>query len=408
MNKKKLFLYLQECIKSIVDKFTMASNNLSTNASNLQTSGGLNNLKPPRLHGTPGAITLHRYFASDMHIYYGTVSPLISIFIISINFLLIVTLIKGKFRMSTHVMMISIAMADSFIGLVPLPFNVYAFGLKLETDYLSVTWCYVYEYMQKILPEILHLSSIHLTVGLGVERFIVVAFPLKAKRICTFRNGAIFSTIIFILSICSQIDLLTKASFKEFTIRHNTSNSTISGCLRSELIRTNTEYILRIVFLVFLPCLILVIFTILLLKKSKEIQQWRNTNIALAHRKSPTVNSLERLDLAVVLIMFCIVCTEVTVWTAFLISRVYNIRFTKVHTELVALGHIMFQITCPINFIVLCVLSSRFRDVLKDTTCCCLTQRRCSCLYKDRQHESKQKTRSESKSPEIQLEDNAV
>jgi hypothetical protein len=105
---------------------------------------------------------------------------------------------------------------------------------------------------KKILPEILHLASLHLTVGLGVERFIFVAFPLKAKRICTFRNEAIFSALIFIISICSQIHLLTKASFKEFTIEHNTSNSTISGCLRSAVIRTHTEYILRIVFLVFL------------------------------------------------------------------------------------------------------------------------------------------------------------
>ena len=127
----------------------MASDNLSINTSNLQTTRGPNNLKPPRIRGNPGVITLRRYFASDMHIYYGTVSPLINIFIISINVLLIVTLIKGKFRMSTHVMMISIAMADSFTGLVPLPFNVYVFGLKLETDYLSLTWCYVYEYMQK-------------------------------------------------------------------------------------------------------------------------------------------------------------------------------------------------------------------------------------------------------------------
>ena len=401
-------MYLQECIKSIVDKFTMTSDNLSINTSNLQTTRGPNNLKPPRIRGNPGVITLRSYFASDMHIYYGTVSPLMNIFIISINVLLIVTLIKGKFRMSTHVTMISIAMADSFTGLVPLPFNVYVFGLNLETDYLSLTWCYVYEHMQKILPEILHLSSLHLTVGLGVERFIVVAFPLKAKRICTFRNGAIFSALIFIISICSQIDLLTKASFKEFTIQHNTSNSTISGCLRSAVIRTHTEYILRIVFFVFLPCLILIIFTVLLLKKSKEIQQWRNTNIALAQRKSPTVNSLERLDLAVVLIMSCTVCTEMTVWTCFLISRVYNIRFTKVHIELIALGHIIFQITCPINFIVLCVLSSRFRDAFKDIVFCCFTQRRCSRLYKGRQHESKQKTARESNGQQIQIEENAV
>lgn len=399
---------MQEYFKSIIIKLKMTTNTFSGNASIIQTARGLSNSKSPRIKGNPHAITLRRYFDTDMHVYYGTVSPLISIFIISINVLLIVTLIKGKFRMSTHMMMMAIAIADSFTGLVPLPFNVYIFGSKLETNYLSFTWCYVYEYMQKILPEILHVSSLHLTVGLGIERFIVVAFPLKANRICTFQKGAIFSVLIFTVSICSQIDLFTSVSFKEFTIKYNTSNATIIGCLRSPVVRTHIEYIVRIVFLVFLPCVILIIFTILLLKKSKEIQQWRTTNIALTQKKSQTVHSLERLDLAVVLMMSCIVCTELTVWTGFLLSRVNKIRFTKVHIELLALGYIIFQITCPINFIVLCFLSSRFRNVLKDIFCCWLTKKSCPCLCKDRQQESKAKTTRESKGRQRQIEDNAV
>ena len=345
-------------------------------------SSRMHNITRPRaiIRG-PGAMTLQKYFESNTHIIYGTISPIISTFVISMNVLLIATLIKGKFRMSTHVMMISIAIADSLTGLVPLPFNVYMFGLKKETDYLALAWCYVHAYMQKMLPVILHISSLHLTIGLAVERFIVVSFPLKSKRICTIRNGIIFSIVIFTISTCSQIDLFTQVSFEAFAVtsRRN-SNHTIIGCLRSAKVRSDTEYIVRVAFLVFLPCLILIIFTILLLRKSKEIQQWRKTNMAFSIQKSTSVQSLERIDFAVILIMLFVVISEVAVSTSIALSRVNRIRFTRSHEELIGIGHIIFQITSPLNFVVLCFLSSKFRAVLKDM-CSCFYRKDCCVCY---------------------------
>lgn len=361
--------------------------------------------RPPRMENItrpraiirgPGAMTLQKYFESNTHIIYGIISPIISTFVITMNVLLIVTLIKGKFRMSTHVMMISIAIADSLTGLVPLPFNVYMFGFKKETDYLALAWCYIYEYMQKILPGILHISSLHLTIGLAVERFIVVSFPLKSKRICRIRNGIIFSIAIFTISACSQIDLFTQVTFEAFAVTsRRKSNHTIVGCLRSAKVRSDTEYTVRVAFLVFLPCLILIIFTILLLKKSKEIQQWREKNMAVSTQKSTLVQSLERMDFAVILIMVFVVISEVAVSTSIVLSRVSKIRFTRSHEELVGIGRIIFQITSPMNFAVLCFLSSKFRAVLKDMFSCFYRKDCCYKICKCHKYEYCQENTSE-------------
>ncbi|XP_071153324.1 sex peptide receptor-related protein 2-like [Mytilus edulis] len=312
-------------------------------------------------------VTLDKYIDSNKYIYYGIVSPFISTIVIILNILLITTLIKGKCRKSTHVIMIAIAIADVLTGFIPIPFNLYVFGLKKDDGYLTLSWCYVFEYTQKFVPEILHITSLHLTVGLGIERFFVVAFPFQAQRICRFRNGIIFSVLIFVASLCSQIDLFTQVSYEQFCEYRKRTNTTVIGCIRSTKVRTDWEYALRIGMLVFVPCMTLVIFTALLLRKSKEIQHWRKLHSSL----SKTAD-LERLDFAVILMMIFIVVTEAILQTAFMISRIKGIRFTDTHEELIGIGHIIFQVTCPINFAILCFLSVQFRKIFKDIFCCCL------------------------------------
>lgn len=312
-------------------------------------------------------VTLDKYIDSNMYIYYGIVSPFISTIVIILNILLITTLIKGKCRKSTHVIMIAIAIADALTGFIPIPFNLYVFGLKKDDGYLTLSWCYVFEYTQKFIPEILHITSLHLTVGLGIERFFVVAFPFKAQRICRFRNGVIFSVLIFVVSISSQMDLFTQLSYEQFCEYRKRTNKTVIGCIRSTKVRTDWEYALRIGMLVFVPCMTLVVFTALLLKKSKEIQHWRKLHSSLSQTAD-----LERLDFAVILMMIFIVVTEAILQTAFMISRNNGIRFTDTHEELVGVGHIIFQVTCPINFAILCFFSVQFRKIFKEIFCCCL------------------------------------
>jgi len=120
----------------------------STSPSVVNTTG----LRSRRRNGLD-MFTLRRYYNSDLYVYYGTISPIINSFVLLLNVLLIATIIRGKFRTSTYIKIIAISICDSLSGLVPLPFNVYVFGLKNEMGYLSLPWCYLFDFLQMILPK---------------------------------------------------------------------------------------------------------------------------------------------------------------------------------------------------------------------------------------------------------------
>jgi NADH:ubiquinone oxidoreductase subunit 3 (subunit A) len=116
---------------------------------------------------------------------------------------------------------------------------------------------------------------------------------VKAKRICTIQYGVIFSIAIVVVSICSQIDLFLQVEYKVRSFKSETYNATINECSRTASVRTNTEYMIRTMFVVFLPCLILLIFTIMLIYKTKKIRRWRRLNTCKSGvRRSDLKNSM--------------------------------------------------------------------------------------------------------------------
>ncbi|CAC5412891.1 unnamed protein product [Mytilus coruscus] len=268
------------------------------------------------------AFSLKAYFADGAYIYYGYVGPIITFFVTIMNILLIATIIKGKFRTSTHAVMIAIAIADILTGIIAVPFNIRAFSIERSNDFLKIEWCYIFEICQIILPTVFHLISLSLTVGLSIERFFVVSFPLKAKRFCTMKNGIMFSICVFVVSVCAQIDTFLDVSYHPVEVITRDGKSKLTGGRRLIKERSDTEYIIRIVILRFIPCVLLVIFTFLLLRKSSDIKEWRKK-----YTSSPSSTaSLERIDFAVSLIATIVCATELTIVTLLFIEHL-NFRW---------------------------------------------------------------------------------
>lgn len=102
---------------------------------------------------------------------------------------------------------------------------------------------------------------------------------------------------IVVVSICSQIDLFLQVEYKARSFKSETYNTTINGCSRTARFRTSTEYMIRTMFVVFLPCLILLIFTIMLIYKAKKIRRWRKLNTYKSGVKSRNVTVLDRMNM---------------------------------------------------------------------------------------------------------------
>lgn len=311
------------------------------------------------------AFSLKTYFESGAYICYGYVGPIITFFVTIMNILLIATIIKGNFRTSTHAVMVAIAIADILTGIIPVPFNIQVFSVKRSKDFLKIEWCYIFEICQVILPTVFHLISLSLTVGLSIERFFVVSFPLKAKRFCTMRNGILFSICVFVISLCAQIDTFEDITYDPVKIT-SLNGIKLTGCRRSVKDRSDREYITRMFILRFIPCMLLVIFTILLLRKSSDIQEWRKSTTS----SSSATASLERMDFAVSLIATIVFLTEITLGTLLLNDHLNSRRkITSNHALLSGITYVVYMVTSPINFTILCFLSKKFRQTFLCMLC---------------------------------------
>ncbi|CAC5412890.1 unnamed protein product [Mytilus coruscus] len=306
------------------------------------------------------------YFENEAYIYYGYVGPIITVFVTIMNVLLIATIIKGKFRTSTHAVMVAIAITDILTGIIPVPFNVLFFSVEHLENFLKIEWCYIFEICQIILPTVFHLISLSLTVGLSIERFCLVSFPLKVKRFCTMRNGILFSICVFAISVCAQIDTFLDVSYEPVEIITRDRKSTITGCRRLIKDISDEEFITRMFILRFIPCILLIIFTILLLRKSSDIQKWRKQSTST----STATASLERMDFAVSVIAFVACVTELV--TASLLLREHlssQYRITTSNALLSGIIYAVYMTVSPINLAILCFLSEKFRKTFKGIFC---------------------------------------
>lgn len=314
-----------------------------------------------RSHMPNGTVPFNfkNYFENDAYIYYGYVGPIITVFVIIMNVLLIATIIKGKFRTSTHAVMVAIAITDILTGIIPVPFNIRFFGVDHVVNFLLIDWCYIFEICQIILPRVFHLISLNLTVALSIERFFVVSFPLKVKQFCTMRNGTLFSIAVIVISVCAQIDTFLDVSYEPVKIISRDRKFTLTGCRRLIKTRSNEEFIARMFILRFIPCILLIVFTILLLRKSSDIQKWRKQSTV----SSNAAASLERMDFAVSLIASIACVTEIVTASLLLNEHLSSeYRITTENALLSGIIYVVYMTVSPINLAILCFLSERFRQ----------------------------------------------
>lgn len=330
------------------------------------------------LNGTqrPRAFSVLSYYDNGSYIYYGYVGPAITILVAAMNVLFIVTIIRGKFRTSTHAVLIAIAIADILTGIVPLPFNIRMFVMKSNKNYIPLMWCWVFHIVQIMSPIFFHLVSLGLTVGLSIERYFLVAFPMISKTILTMRNGIIFSVIVFIFSAVLQADTFLDASFEPVELESKDRTFKFLGCTKTDKNQTQIDILIRMTVLRLIPCVLLVIFTTLLLRKSSDIKNWRR----LTSSNSEIISSLQRMDIAVSLIAIMVCVTELAVSCVLLAEYFMSDDVLMMDdSKLSGIMYVVYVTVSPINFTIMCLLSKLFRKTLKDVLfccCCCISCRR--------------------------------
>ncbi|KAH3818508.1 hypothetical protein DPMN_120229 [Dreissena polymorpha] len=311
-----------------------------------------------------------------------------------VNVLVIIVLLRKKVRNPTNMILAAIAIADTLTGLVTLPtyIMVYqnfekAFGsehysdvLTNETeisagDYydeninmhngtiyeavdgykLSKSLCTWFMLSKFFFSKLFHTCSIFLTLFLGIQRFVSVAYPFK--KIFTSRTVIITCVCIFILSPVIHIYHL----FNEKAER-GLCQWEIDDC------KEDCAYLWAVFFIRhFIPIALLTVFTILFIIELRKTKFVGGSREQVARRDSENI----RITKIVISILIVFLLPEIPYGVFLMMSVINKHTNTAFELERNRAIHAAYEIALVVsfhaNFYIYTFLNRRFRSGLKRT-----------------------------------------
>ncbi|OWF45844.1 sex peptide receptor-like [Mizuhopecten yessoensis] len=314
----------------------------------------------------------------------GFVYPVLAIVTILGNILTVSVFIKERMRTATSVLLICLAVSDSVICASLLPNFLYLYPTGNFKTYVMYGWCVALQILSNIY-RVARTTSNWITAAIGLQRYIIVRLPFKAKRICTIKTSLL--TCVFITIASLLIHLL---QFLALEIIPSTPSSTLTngtlptGCIKQFpvwIIDTFQDmkrmvwmhYLFTGIFSGLLPCLLLLITTVLLVLQLRRRR--KNLGKNGCHGDASDKNT-RRVTRFVIVILIVFLLAEMQDAVAFFIY-VYEISSDKdrkvlsreadmtwdTFTVLIAL------LSYHVNFWIYLLMSKQFRCVLRARFC---------------------------------------
>ena len=231
--------------------------------------------------------------------------------------------------------------------------------------------CIIYDYTSH-LSSLFHTASIWITTCLGVQRYIIIAHPFIGPRFCTIKVSlwSIFFIIIAAVAIYLPNFMSVTYSSIPYLDQHGKSrdmcicpdNPNISNYYQ------NIVSILRGVLGQLIPCGLLIVTTILLVRKlklqSKEILKLHAQENEERERKS--FRQIRRSSQMIIMIVVTFIFVELPNGLVFAINFVdHNLIPMNVQLYLSVILNMFVYISFIINFWIYICLSAQFRKTLQ-------------------------------------------
>ncbi|XP_069114776.1 sex peptide receptor-like [Argopecten irradians] len=308
---------------------------------------------------------------------YGVLCPLLACTTLCTNILVIMVFTMNRMRSPTTILLTALAVSDILAALAITPLYIYFYSIGEVLNYqegLPYPLC-IYHSMAYKITAVFHAVSIWLTVVLGIQRYIVVAFPIPGRRLCSQRNSIFVSILVYILVFGVYSLWFLEDRFEERT-RIDANGFAVPYCLcyQDEVIvfddygMEKIMKFIRLIFGQFCPCVILVCATIALVQKliveshrildlhREEDNEGERTDFRLIRRTTVMV--------ILIVISFCMV--EIPISLVFLID-VCDISIIKLDAklEIAVMSNFCVFMTYQVNFWIYVCLSRHFRNNLK-------------------------------------------
>ncbi|KAK3581320.1 hypothetical protein CHS0354_016166 [Potamilus streckersoni] len=298
-------------------------------------------------------------FEEKIYIYVWTFLVFLTAFA---NVLIVAVFVRKSMRTTTNLILLFIAISDSLTGLVTLPTYIHVFTSgKLGWVRLSEGWCEAYMISKFYISKAFHTVSIWQTLLLGVQRFFCVWFPFKTNSWFTTRRTLSAVTVI---TICAFVI----HSYHLNTKKANKSNGFCQWTIEDPCVKSCTFLWITLLLVNILPCLMLLVLTILMIKKLFHRNIRKMSFSAEQSRERDQQN--KRASTIVVCIAIIFLIPEIP-YGVFLLVTVLRKHSGKEILPLREnrLFHFIYEIALLLcfhaNFWVYIIMNRRFRDELK-------------------------------------------
>jgi len=255
----------------------------------------------------------------------GFLMPFLAFITLIINSLVVVVLLRPHMRTPTNTLLVALAASDTLTSISPVPIWIrfYAGGTRPDEDWVPFKWCFTYYLLTDYMPSMFHTASVWLTTAVAGQRYLRVCRPpnsLARRLVCSMAGARRISAIVFAVAVASHlfrlaemtyhpIDLPSRRLSNENTVTHDNSTiativtspsksvtddvfilddllgdrTLVSGC-RVELSRFvndhedayfSTYFWTRVLFVHLIPCVLLIIFNLRLVKTMRDTARRR-------------------------------------------------------------------------------------------------------------------------------------
>nr|KAG5693363.1 hypothetical protein BaRGS_015650 [Batillaria attramentaria] len=227
------------------------------------------------------------------------------------------------------------------------------------------------------MPDLFHTASIWLTLTLGVQRYICVCHPLKAKIWCTMKKTLRWIGTIFLMAFVSHLYLVLR--LKEVPVDRPSAvdaNKNVTGCYWETFVKdvdtlrplkeAYTWY--HAILINIIPCVTLLVMNVLLIRAMRQAEKRRvELSCQSRRRESRRLKESTSTTLMLVIVVSLFLLVEIPNGVYYIcssISATYNLAWYVIDVVVIFLNILVF-LNNPFIFVVYCTMSKKFRNSLK-------------------------------------------
>ena len=347
--------------------------------------------------------------------------PAVALLTLLTNGLACGVLVRRRMRSASNAILAALSVSNTLTALAPAPVYLHFYALGHHTEFLAIGWCTPYTLLASYLPSSFHVVSVWLTLLLAVQRYLHVCRSGSGGRrtnswarppmsriglmiAALFLLGPLFNVLQLVMHTCEPVTVPSRTAGVSIDGRHlqyTNMTSYVTGLrLLGEHYKQVTllQHWAHVLFVNFLPSLLLIIFNALLILEIRRsiARRARLRSGSSCTQSSPHSNSNGAIakpkrrvrrgeSQSTTLMLVTVLCISLVLEVPLGLTRiVQTLSFTfgwglseRRFKKLALLLNALIVVSYSANLLIYCAMSRLFRRAFLRQLrafCCCLSR----------------------------------